>query len=175
MATHSSILAWKFSWTEEPGRLQSMGLQRVRGNWAHTFFTLKSMYINLIHFCLLSNHFRDTASQAEHNSVRTACSFQALWDGTCLHLQKGELLLGIYAQPRNMLTWFKYKNQGSEGKNGGEEMAMSVSTPVVFWTQQKNQTRRAHHVICMTFKHHREKIQRNVSGSRNLCKSGSLG
>ena len=27
MATHSSILAWKILWTEEPGRLQSMGLQ----------------------------------------------------------------------------------------------------------------------------------------------------
>ena len=32
MATHSSILAWKISWTEEPGRLQSMGLQRVGHN-----------------------------------------------------------------------------------------------------------------------------------------------
>ena len=30
MATHSSILAWRMPWTEEPGRLQSMGLQRVR-------------------------------------------------------------------------------------------------------------------------------------------------
>jgi len=30
MATHSSILAWRTSWTEEPVRLQSMGLQRVR-------------------------------------------------------------------------------------------------------------------------------------------------
>ena len=29
MATHSSILAWKISWTEEPGGLQSMGLQRI--------------------------------------------------------------------------------------------------------------------------------------------------
>ena len=29
MATHSSILAWKISWIEEPGRLQSMGSQRV--------------------------------------------------------------------------------------------------------------------------------------------------
>ena len=27
MATHSSILAWRIPWTEEPGRLQSMGLQ----------------------------------------------------------------------------------------------------------------------------------------------------
>ena len=30
MATHSSIFAWRIPWTEEPGRLQSMGLQRVR-------------------------------------------------------------------------------------------------------------------------------------------------
>ena len=29
MATHSSILAWEIPWTEEPGGLQSMGLQRV--------------------------------------------------------------------------------------------------------------------------------------------------
>ena len=29
MATHSSILAWKISWTEDPGELQSTGLQRV--------------------------------------------------------------------------------------------------------------------------------------------------
>ena len=29
MATHSSILAWKVPWTQEPGRLQSMGSQRV--------------------------------------------------------------------------------------------------------------------------------------------------
>ena len=29
MAAHSSILAWKIPWTEEPGRLQSMGSQRV--------------------------------------------------------------------------------------------------------------------------------------------------
>ena len=32
MATHSSILAWKIPWTEEPGRLQSMGWQRVGHN-----------------------------------------------------------------------------------------------------------------------------------------------
>ena len=29
MATHSSVLAWKIPWTEESGKLQSMGLQRV--------------------------------------------------------------------------------------------------------------------------------------------------
>ena len=34
MATHSSILAWRIAWTEEPGGLQSMGSQRVRHKWA---------------------------------------------------------------------------------------------------------------------------------------------
>jgi len=32
MATHSSVLAWEIPWTEEPGGLQSLGLQRVRHN-----------------------------------------------------------------------------------------------------------------------------------------------
>jgi len=34
MAPHSSTLAWKMPWTEEPGRLQSMGSLRVRHDWA---------------------------------------------------------------------------------------------------------------------------------------------
>ena len=34
MAIHSSTIAWKIPWTEEPGRLQSMGPQRVGHNWA---------------------------------------------------------------------------------------------------------------------------------------------
>ena len=32
MATHSSVLPWRMPWTEEPGRLQSMGSQRVGHN-----------------------------------------------------------------------------------------------------------------------------------------------
>ena len=51
MATHSRILAWRIPWTEEPGGLQFMGLQRVRRNWAHVhtcgkearYYTDKSM------------------------------------------------------------------------------------------------------------------------------------
>ena len=40
MATHSCILAWRIPWTEEPGGLQSMGLQRVRHDWV-MWLTLK--------------------------------------------------------------------------------------------------------------------------------------
>ena len=35
MATHSSILAWEIPWTEDPDRLQSVGLQRVGHDLAH--------------------------------------------------------------------------------------------------------------------------------------------
>ena len=38
MATHSSILAWKISWTEEPGGLQSMGSQRVGHDWVTNIY-----------------------------------------------------------------------------------------------------------------------------------------
>ena len=44
MATHSSILAWRIPWTEEPGGIQSMGSQRVRHNWA-TKHSTQHMYI----------------------------------------------------------------------------------------------------------------------------------
>ena len=39
MATHSSILAWRIPWTEEPGGLESMGFERVRHSWATNIFT----------------------------------------------------------------------------------------------------------------------------------------
>ena len=39
MATHSSILAWRIPWTEEPGGILSMGLQRIRHDWATNTFT----------------------------------------------------------------------------------------------------------------------------------------
>ena len=45
MATHSSILAWRIPWTEEPGGLQSMGLQRVRHDWVTNTHTM-----NLVQF-----------------------------------------------------------------------------------------------------------------------------
>ena len=38
MAPHSSTLAWKIPWTEEPGRLQSVGSLRVRHDWAASLF-----------------------------------------------------------------------------------------------------------------------------------------
>ena len=46
MATHSSILSWEISWTEEPGGLQSMESQRVGHDWVHKH-TRTQMCINV--------------------------------------------------------------------------------------------------------------------------------
>ena len=64
MATHSSILAWKIPWTEEPGGLQSKGLQRVRHAWAQDTATQQSSAtpLNFKHYpffllnCVFSEH-----------------------------------------------------------------------------------------------------------------------
>ena len=55
MATHSSIVAWKIPWTAEPGRLQSMGLQK---DWAQlddqtTIGSAVLFVIYLINNCLI--------------------------------------------------------------------------------------------------------------------------
>ena len=47
MATHSSILAWRIPWTEEPGRLQCMGLQRVGYSGATNTLYLLGSYLLL--------------------------------------------------------------------------------------------------------------------------------
>ena len=57
MATHSSTLAWKIPWTEEPGRLQSMGSRRVGHDWAtllslFTFIHWRRKWQPLQYFCL---------------------------------------------------------------------------------------------------------------------------
>ena len=44
VALHSSTLAWRIPWVEEPGGLQSMGLLRVRHNWATSLFRLTFMH-----------------------------------------------------------------------------------------------------------------------------------
>ena len=54
MTTHSSILVWKVPWTEEPGRLQPTGLQRVRHSLA-TGHTHTHTHVTP-HFCLSSCH-----------------------------------------------------------------------------------------------------------------------
>ena len=56
MATHSGFLAWRIPWPAEPGRLQSIGLQRVGHNWecTHTHTHTLISYVEYLFMCLLA-------------------------------------------------------------------------------------------------------------------------
>ena len=73
MATHSSILAWRIPWTEEPARLQSMGSQRVghdRSNLVHTHSCLP---LKLIHSPPHPSGKRHTANVDGKNQRCSSC------------------------------------------------------------------------------------------------------
>ena len=73
MATHSSILAWRIPWTEDPGGLQSMGSQRVRHDWSdlarmQTFKTPVKMFWVQI---LIKQKLETTRMKNKNGSVLT--------------------------------------------------------------------------------------------------------
>ena len=88
MATHSSILAWRIPWTEEPGELQSMGSQRVRCDWA-----------TITHSLLFYTFARKEVK------VKVAQSYPALWDSMDCNLP-GSSVHGIL-QAR-LLEWVTF-------------------------------------------------------------------
>ena len=69
MATHSSTIAWKIPWIEEPGRLQCMGSQRVGHNWA----TSLSFPCVLRAWSLLSRGIHMATSEIHWDSKETFC------------------------------------------------------------------------------------------------------
>ena len=99
MATHSSILAWRISWIEEPGRLQSIGSHKVRHSWsdlAHTHTHTHTHAYNLsqdvtcgsvihdlhyIEVCSLYAHFLESFC---HKSfwIISKIFFCICWDGS---------------------------------------------------------------------------------------------
>ena len=86
MATHSSIPAWRIPWTEEAGRLQSSGLQKVGHDWAH----IHTHLIILSHF---SGHYRASlVAQVVKNlpAMRETWVWSLDWDDP---LEKGMVTL----------------------------------------------------------------------------------
>ena len=95
MAAHSSTLAWKIPWTEEPGRLQSMGLLRVRYDWA-TLLSLSCIgegNVNPLQYSCLENPKDGGAwgtavsgvAQSRTRLKRLSSSRKITADGECSH------------------------------------------------------------------------------------------
>ena len=89
MAIHSSTIAWKIPWTEEPGRLLSMGSQRVGHDWATSHaeceWFLFNIYIikanregngnPLQYSCLENSMDREAWQSAVHGVARVECNW----------------------------------------------------------------------------------------------------
>ena len=70
MTTNSSILAWRISWTEEPGGLLSMGSRRVGHDWATNTFTFHFKYIQQAKSSSHENHHLGTGIYLHYNMTR---------------------------------------------------------------------------------------------------------
>ena len=79
MATHSSILAWRIPWTEESGRLQSTGSQRVGHDWATSLSLLVES--SVIKNLSIYMEFRKmvTITLYERQQKRHSCIEQSFW------------------------------------------------------------------------------------------------
>ena len=91
MATHSSILAWRIPWTEEPGRLQSTELQRIRHRRVLTFHP--SQYNNPLVFPLVQEHKAPKYSRGNLNfqfSVGSRTLLVSWWKNSSLGAEKAE-------------------------------------------------------------------------------------
>ena len=62
MATHSTILAWRILWTEDPGELQSTGLQRVKLDWMTNVFTSPRTALQSLLLCIHTTETYDALS-----------------------------------------------------------------------------------------------------------------
>jgi len=79
MATHSSILAWRISWTEEPGGLQLVGSQRVGHDWASNTHSYFSYFLLL--FLPYSIKISWVHSAGRFSYIIAFNSFKNLWVG----------------------------------------------------------------------------------------------
>ena len=79
MATHSSSLAWKIPWTEEPGRLQSTGFQRVGHDWSHLACHAPGVSGDFQHFSLSSVCLRVSPERQEVGWACDGDSKEEVW------------------------------------------------------------------------------------------------
>ena len=102
MATYSSILAWRMPWTEDPGRLQSTGSQRIRHDWAtNTHTHIHTMWGPIPDFL---NH--KDVRQAELRTTVTTIKFFCLYV-PCIWsaYYKENILLCMTRDYLNHLSW----------------------------------------------------------------------
>ena len=107
MAPHSSALAWKIPWIEEPGGLQSMGSQRIRHDWVTEHVHLHAHTCTHIHTHTLTHI---SCNNSEGKSYAYTSTFQEK------RLNRKPEYHHVAAAPCHFLTSY-YKREMISGKN----------------------------------------------------------
>ena len=103
MASHSSILAWRIPWTEEPGRLQSMGSQRV----GHSWVTKQHKAVNsLIHNSFLRNNWNVRLCKISFYTVPCLFFFPIV---TLPNVSLASSVLVVFSMAANLIQCEGYK------------------------------------------------------------------
>ena len=97
MATHSSVLAWRIPWTEEPDGLQSMGSQRVRHDWA-TKHTCSPSSESIFPACAFHCTIHSTNGNCKKSYLDYHHFLNTLW------FPQSAVLFTAFSLPRNLLT-----------------------------------------------------------------------
>ena len=134
MATHSSTLAWKIPWMEETGRLQSMGLRRVRHDWVNSLSLSVQFSRSVVSNSLWPQGMQHARLPCPSPTTRAITnSFQSRWwcyptisssvlpFSSCPQSFPTSLWPHIYKQPL-------YPTPDSLGKNDGMHRSPSVHT-----------------------------------------------
>ena len=141
MATHSSILAWIIPWAEEPGGLESMGLQRVTHNWVtniHTTNVETFKNSQIWHACpfVLWITYESIPDSSTYTNDDIFCFFASLWLTSYF---KFSCCFKIYMQSTSwdMLHWRKQK---LESRFPGEISIISdmQMTPLLWQKVKRN-------------------------------------
>ena len=100
MATHFSIIAWNIPWTEDPGRLQSMGSQRVGHNWTTNTLSWEARQESYLIACSLRGTLLGKAWLAACHLV---LKFHLLWSQCADWVRQAQPLL-LLKHPCRMLS-----------------------------------------------------------------------
>ena len=100
MATHSSILAWEIPWTEESGRLQSIGLQRVGHDWATLLFIRG----------ILENYYMTEEKYVWNAEYTFTISFPVIKFNVSYNSIQAELVMNHSIQKSNFVSHYKVNN-----------------------------------------------------------------
>ena len=127
MATHSNILAWRIPWTEEPGRLQSMGSQKVGQDWSDLAFPQQSPCFSLPSFSPGSTLSCERAG-SDASLWPWQIRMRIVWQTKCV---SGPLVNVADDDKKhtNLPTWDSRDKTNSEGTRVGDEEPWAITHP----------------------------------------------